>query len=65
MANSIIEGNECFNLSMLEINGKDLLNLGYEGITIGKLLDKLLDAVMKDECINSKEDLLKYLEGIE
>ena len=50
---------ECINLKMLEINGKDLLELGYRpGIKIGETLNKLLELVLENPELNEKEILL-------
>lgn len=48
-------------LSDLVVNGNDLTKLGIKGKAIGEALDILLKAVIKDEIINEKEALLKYL----
>jgi hypothetical protein len=48
-------------LSDLAVNGNDLTKLGIKGKAIGEALDILLKAVIKDEIINEKEVLLKYL----
>ena len=48
-------------LSDLAVNGTDLTKLGIKGKAIGEALDILLKAVIKDEIINEKEVLLKYL----
>jgi tRNA nucleotidyltransferase (CCA-adding enzyme) len=55
----IIEKNECFNLKNLAVNGDDLSAAGIaDGKDIGKTLEKLLDAVMRDPSTNTKEALL-------
>ncbi|MCL2388296.1 MAG: CCA tRNA nucleotidyltransferase [Defluviitaleaceae bacterium] len=58
-AQSIIEKNECFTLRDLAINGNDLLNAGIpSGKAMGETLEKLLDAVMREPSMNTRERLL-------
>ncbi len=47
---------ECYNLKTLNIRGDDL---GLEGKEIGKVLSHLLDMVIREEIVNSYEELLK------
>ena len=45
---------------MLEISGKDLIEQGFEpGKNIGELLDRLLEKVITDPTLNTKEQLLE------
>ena len=54
----IISNNEAYKLSMLDITGRDLINLGIEkGPNIGKILEYLLDEVMKSQLNNYKKEL--------
>ena len=54
----IISNNEAYKLSMLAITGRDLINLGIEkGPNIGKILEYLLDEVMKSQLNNHKKEL--------
>lgn len=52
----------CLKISDLKVDGNDLIKLGYTGKEIGNILEKLLDKILKNELINSKEDILKFLE---
>lgn len=52
---------KCHNLKMLDINGNDLVNMGYNGQIIKVKLNKLLDAVIEEKVKNNKSDLLYYL----
>ena len=57
--NQIISENECFNLKDLNINGKDLINIGVSrGKDIGIMLNYLLEEVMKNNNLNVKEKLI-------
>jgi hypothetical protein len=54
--------NECHCLSMLDINGNDLISIGItNGLKIKSTLDLLVDSVIEGKVINKKEDLLKYI----
>jgi tRNA nucleotidyltransferase (CCA-adding enzyme) len=58
--NLILEQNECFTLKDLKINGKDLMNIGFnEGKEIGETLNYLLDIVIGNSEINERQKLIK------
>ncbi len=51
---------ECMNLKELAVNGQDLVNIGFkEGKRIGIILDILLESVIEDPDMNTKEKLLR------
>lgn len=52
---------ECYKISDLEIDGNDLLALGYSGMTIGLILDKLLEDVIWERVVNRRDKLMEYL----
>lgn len=54
-----------YTLSGLDIDGNDLLELGYKGKQIGNILNHLLDMVMRDMVLNTKEELIKCIHNIE
>ena len=54
-----------YTLSGLDIDGNDLLKLGYKGKQIGNILNHLLDMVMQDMVLNTKEELIKCIHNIE
>lgn len=62
IAKKIIAENDCFSLKKLAVNGNDMINAGYSGAQIGKMLQMLLEAVIDGKCANNRENLLKYLE---
>lgn len=61
----IMKNEEVYRKTDLKITGKDLINLGVkEGIVIGKILDELLEMVIKDPKYNNKEKLTIYVKEI-
>ena len=61
----IITQNECFNLKDLNINGGDLINLGFnKGKEIGETLNYLLELVIQKPKLNEKEELINIAKKI-
>lgn len=58
----IISKDECYSLQNLAIDGKSLSKKGYVGEDIGKMLEKLLDAVIEGKCENTFKELLNYVD---
>lgn len=57
---SILDKREAFDTNQLDINGNDLLKIGFkEGKIIGEVLEYLLEKVIENPSINKKEKLLK------
>ena len=55
----IIEENHAFDISMLDITGKDLMDLGIpKGPKIGEILEELLKRVIEEPKLNNKELLV-------
>lgn len=57
----IINEKECFSVKDLEINGNDLMEMGYKGKEIGTILSSILENVISDKLKNKKEELLNYV----
>ena len=57
---AIIDSNSVRRIDMLDINGKELMSLGYSGEAVGKMLDKLLFEVAICKLENEKSALLAY-----
>lgn len=56
-----IREKECFSLEHLELNGADLLRLGFgEGPSIGLLLDEILEKVIRGDLVNHHDELIRY-----
>ena len=59
LLNSILEAKECFTVRELAIGGNDLIAIGYKpGKELGQLLSELLQLVIDNVLVNSKEELL-------
>ena len=59
VAKALAEGRP-FSRADLAISGRDLLSMGFPpGVEIGRILNKLLDAVIKDPDLNNKQELIK------
>lgn len=54
-----------YTLSKLDINGKDLITLGYRGKQIGDILNYLLDMVMRGRILNEKQELIWFASKME
>lgn len=61
LTEEIILDGDCFSLSGLEINGKDLIEAGIaEGREIGAILKAALKAVIDGSVSNQKDELMKF-----
>lgn len=61
LLNEIINSNEPYKISHLDISGKDIINLGFDGKNVGEKLEFLLQEVIKNPSINTREKLLKLI----
>lgn len=60
----ILKRGECFSIKMLDINGYDLIELGFKGIEIKNALSLLLDNVMRGIVENSRDSLMHRAKSI-
>lgn len=60
----ITENNICRNLSMLSVNGDDLISCGFCGREVGTALSCALSAVMSGKIPNEKEDIITFLKKL-
>lgn len=61
----ILAKKECVELKELKINGRDLIELGFQpGKAMGRILDELLEAVLKEPDLNTKDQLRSMAEDI-
>lgn len=62
LLNDIVLNNECYNLKMLAIDGKDLKKEGIsKGITLGSILNEILILVIEEKLENKYEELIDYV----
>ena len=61
MINEIIENQECFSIKDLKINGNDLISMGFKGRDIGKILNTILDLVIKEKIKNENSEIRDYI----
>lgn len=55
----IIERGDCFEVKTLAINGRDLIQAGIKpGPLLGAILDRLVELVIDDQSLNTKEALI-------
>ena len=61
----IIEKQQCLSIRDLAISGSDLIALGMEpGKAIGEMLSALLDAVLENPSLNTKEKLIEQVHNL-
>lgn len=60
----IKENNECYMIKDLDINGKDIIALGYKNKAIGDVLNYLLEEVIINPSLNNKEILISRIKEI-
>ncbi len=58
----IIESGECFSLKQLKISGKELLEIGFKGKSVGEELEKLLDMCIVSPELNDENKLIGLAE---
>lgn len=63
LLDEIMKNNECYLISQLDINGRDLMLMGFSGIQTGKILNTLLEKVINDEIENNKTALKEYTDA--
>lgn len=61
LADEIIAENECFSLRSLDINGFDIIKLGYKNREVGEVLRFALNAVIDEYVENKKPSIIKFI----
>ncbi len=62
----LLEQEGRFTLADLAVNGNDLLAMGFpRGQIIGKVLNRLFDAVIEGICQNQRDDLVRYAQSLQ
>jgi len=59
----IMESAQCFTVKDLDINGYDLMELGFKGREIGEQLNWLLERVIDDHKLNKKSILIDLIKS--
>lgn len=57
----IINSNEPYKISHLDITGNDIISLGFGGKQVGEKLEFLLNEVIKNPALNTREKLLDLI----
>lgn len=61
----VLNAKECFSKKDLAINGTDLIKLGYtEGKQIGEIINKLVELVLDNPNLNTKEQLVEIVKTL-
>lgn len=60
----IEKSRECINKKELAVKGNDLYSLGIEGEKTGKVINALMEEVLKNPAFNSKEKLLELAKNL-
>ena len=58
----ILQNGDCYSLKQMAVKGSDLLKLGYKGVEVGKKLQELLEIVLHNPSLNTKDYLLQKCE---
>ncbi len=61
LLDEIIKTGEPYKISHLDISGNDILSLGFDGKTVGEKLEFLLNEVIKNPDLNTREKLLNLI----
>jgi len=61
----LLTSDECMFVSDLAVDGNDVEKMGFNGKSIGLVLDKLLDCVIEEKAENNKESLLAIAKNID
>ena len=59
-AEDIIEKHECLSIKELAVNGNQLMEAGFSGAQLGRILNLMLEEVIEDRLENSSEVLMKF-----
>ena len=57
----IEENDECYTIKKLDINGKDIIDLGYKNEQVGLILNYLLNETIENPKINKKTILIEKI----
>ncbi len=57
----IINNNEPYKISQLDIDGNTIISLGFENETVGEIMYILMDKVINDPTLNTEEQLINII----
>lgn len=57
----VLSEKNTFSMNNLELNGNDLIKLGYEGVTIGQIKKYLFERVLDEPWLNQRDTLIKIV----
>lgn len=60
-AKEIIDSKDCLKITDLDIDGYQIMSLGYQNKEIGDVLKILLQAVIDEKVDNKKDELMRYI----
>ena len=60
----IVQNGECYKISMLDINGDEVISLGASGRQTGEILSELLDMVVSEQIKNENKILIQKAKEI-
>ena len=60
LMDEILHEENCFSLKDLAVNGHDMMTLGFQGPSIGLMLQECLDAVLDERIPNEHSALISY-----
>lgn len=58
-----VKNSGIYSIKSLNIRGEDLMALGVKGIGVGKMLEKVLFAIIKGALNNEKEEILEFIKS--
>jgi tRNA nucleotidyltransferase (CCA-adding enzyme) len=59
----LLREEDCFTLSRLAVNGRDLEDIGLHGVAVGQMLRALLQQVIEEKLPNERDALLQWAAG--
>jgi|ERR1035437_1730122 tRNA nucleotidyltransferase/poly(A) polymerase len=62
--NTFQSGKYPASIKQLEINGNDLISLGYKDVNIGKILNLVMKNILSDTLRNDKNEILRFVETL-
>ena len=63
LMDEILHEENCFSLKDLAVNGHDMMTLGFQGPSIGLMLQECLDAVLDERIPNEYSALISYVKA--